>query len=429
MNDHAVARNTAWILGCRILHALAQLAVGMVTARYLGPEDYGLIHFAASVTAFGVPVMQLGFQSTLVQEYVEKRAPEEELLGTALVLNLISGALCALLVTGAVMAAGDRQRTVICGLYSLSLVFRALELVGLRFQAGLQAKHSSLAALWGYLAVSAFRIWLLAAGKGTAWFALSHSVEFAVAGAVLLIRCRRSGMGRLRFRWKTAGLLLSRSRHYIPAALLVTCFQNIDRVLLTALQGETANGLYTCAVTCANLTGFVFYALVDSLRPVILKSAPGPDFRRHMAGLYGLMLWLGLCQSGAFSLLAGPVVGLLYGEAYRAAVPVLRILCWGTAFSMMGAARDVWLLAAGKHGLLWRINLCGALASLVLNALLIPALGPEGAAAASVLTQVVTNFLLGFWMPGMGENQALLLRGLNVRETLAWARGIFWRRS
>lgn len=425
MKKHAVVQNAAWILGCRLAHGLLQLLIGTLTARYLGPEDYGLIHYAASVTAFAVPVMQLGLSATLVREYVESPRQEEEILGTALVLNLLSGLFCAGSVTVFCCLAGDRDRTLVCALYSISLIFQATELVQYRFQAGLQSRYSAPAALWGYLAVSVYRIWLLATGRSTAWFALSHSLEFAVGGGILLWQCRRTGLTKLHFSRQRARALLSRSRHYISAALLVTCFQNIDHVMLTLVSGEAANGQYTCAVTCANLTGFVFYALVDSLRPVILACRDEPKrFSDTMAGLYGLMIWLGLGQSLAFTLTARPLVWLLYGPAYAQGAKVLQILVWNTAFSMMGAARNVWLLAREKHSLLWRINLTGALASLGLNALLIPRLGPSGAAAASVLTQIITNFLVGWLIPAMKENQLLLMKGLDIRSLLHLANAL-----
>lgn len=410
----AAVQNAKWILGGRILHALLQLFIGTLTARYLGPSDYGLVHFAASVTAFAVPVMQLGLQSTLVQEYVEAPDREGEIMGTALVLTLLSGAACAVGVTAFSLAAvGKRETVTVCALYSLSLLFQSLDLLQCRFQAGLLSKYSAAASLLGYLAASIYRLWLLASGKSAAWFALSHSVEFGCTGAVLLIQCRRTGITRLVFRRERAGKLLARSRHYIPAALLVTCFQNTDHVLLKLLSGDGANGLYTCAVTCATVTGFVFYAIVDSLRPVILESRGDREaFSANMAGLYSILNLLSLGQSAAFTLLAGPIVGLLYGGEYAAAVPVLRILTWNTAFSMMGAARNVWLLAREKHRLLWRINLWGAVCSLALNGLLIPRWGAAGAAVASVVTQFFTNVLVGFRMPGMQENQQLLLRGL-----------------
>ena len=126
-----------------------------------------------------------------------------------------------------------------------------------------------------------------------------------------------------------------------------------------------------------------------------------------------VMIWLSLAQSVAFTLLARPIVRILYGTEYLAAVPVLQILVWHTAFSYMGSVRNIWILGEGKHDRLWRINLSGALVNILLNGLLIPIWGAKGAAAASVLTQIFTNFLLGFLMREIRPNNRLVLKGLN----------------
>ena len=70
MFKNKTVQNAKWIIGCKIVQSLLQLVVGMLSARYLGPSNYGLISYAASVVAFMVPVMQLGMSATLVQEYL-----------------------------------------------------------------------------------------------------------------------------------------------------------------------------------------------------------------------------------------------------------------------------------------------------------------------------------------------------------------------
>ena len=79
----------------------------------------------------------------------------------------------------------------------------------------------------------------------------------------------------------------------------------------------------------------------------------------------------------------------------------------------LGSVRNIWILGEGKHDRLWRINLSGALVNILLNGLLIPIWGAKGAAAASVLTQIFTNFLLGFLMREIRPNNRLVLKGLN----------------
>ena len=76
MKQKQVFNNAKWIIVCKIAQSLIQLIVGMLCARYLGPSNYGLINYAASIVAFVLPIMRLGFDSTLVRELIEN--PENE---------------------------------------------------------------------------------------------------------------------------------------------------------------------------------------------------------------------------------------------------------------------------------------------------------------------------------------------------------------
>ena len=76
MQTNKVIKNATWIVVCRVIQAVLSLVVSMLTARYLGPSNYGIINYAAAVVAFVVPIMQLGFRNTLVNEFVKR--PEKE---------------------------------------------------------------------------------------------------------------------------------------------------------------------------------------------------------------------------------------------------------------------------------------------------------------------------------------------------------------
>ena len=184
MNNRRIINNTIWIVGCKIFRAPLGMLVTMLSARYLGPSGYGLISYAASIVTFVVPVMQLGMRSTLVQEYVATPQREGQIMGTSLVLNLISGVACMIgIFTFALFSsAGDAVTVLVCALYSTQLLFQAMEALQCWFQARLLSKYASLAMLGAYVAVSAYKIWLLATGKSVYWFALSHSVEYAIVG-------------------------------------------------------------------------------------------------------------------------------------------------------------------------------------------------------------------------------------------------------
>ena len=422
MNYNKVFRNAKWMIGCRIVQSLIQLVVGMLTARYLGPSNYGLINYASAVVAFAIPVMQLGLQSTLVQEYVDRPGEEGQTMGTSLVMNMVSAAACIIGVAAFAMVAnhGEPETILVCVLYSVSLLFQSVEMLQYWFQAKLLSKYSSLAMLGSYLVVSAYKIYLLVTGKGVYWFALTHAVEYFATGGLLLLAYRWKGTRKLSFSMAAAKRMFAKSRHYIAAMLMVVVYSSTGNVMLKLMISETENGFYTAAVTCTCITIFVFNAIIDTARPVVLESRQKSHeaFEKNVSRVYAIVTYLSLAQSVFFTVFAKILIRILYGESYLPAVPVLQILVWNTIFSYMGYVRNIWILGEEKHNVLFAINLSGAVANLLLNFCLIPVWGARGAALATVLTQVITNFVMGFILEPIHRHNRLLLKGLDPRLLL-----------
>lgn len=420
--NHKVIKNASWIIACRVVQSVLMLIVSMLTARYLGPSNFGLISYAASVVAFVTPLMQLGLSNILVQETVQNPGQEGRIFGTAVVMSLCSSAVCILGVVSFAFIAngGQRQTVTVCALYSLVLVFQAVELIQYWFQAKYLSKYFSVVSLCTYGAVSAYKIWLLASGKSVVWFAVSTALDAMLIDGALLVIYRRLGGQKLCFDWNTAKRMFSRSKYYIVSGMMVTVFAQTDKIMLTLMIGETANGFYSAAVSCAGMTSFVFVAIIDSMRPAIFESRnqPGDGFQKNMTLLYSIIIFLALGQSLGMTVLAKPIIYILYGADYAPAVTALGIVVWYTTFSYMGAVRNIWILANEQQRYLWVINLSGASANVVLNALLIPHWGVNGAAVASLVTQIFTNFVLGFLLRPIRANNALILKAMDVRMVI-----------
>lgn len=418
MNYGKVFNNAKWIVICKILQSLLQLAVGMLSARFLGPSNYGLIKYAASVVAFAMPLMRLGLDATLVHELVEHPEKEGEIIGTSLLMNFASGLVCVggVFAFSNIMNSGEKETIIVCLLYSLSLVFAALEMMQYWFQSKLMSKQSSLVMLGVYFVVSAYKIFLLATEKSVYWFAVSNSLEFGFVAVLLIVLYFKNG-GHFNFSLKTGMEMLKKSRHFIVSSMMVVIIQNTDHVMLTEIAGKVENGYYSAAITCTVIAQFVFTAIIDSFRPVILenKKENSPEYKLNISRLYNITIYLALAQSVIFTLFAELIVNVLYGADYVATVPVLRILIWYFIFSVMGVVRNVWILAEQKQKYLWFINLSGVLLNIVLNAILIPRFGACGAAVASLATQFFANFVFGFIFKPIRENNRLLVAALNPK--------------
>ena len=175
-----VAKNATWIIACRVIQAVFALIINMLTARYLGPSNFGLITYASSLVAFVVPVMNLGFSAILVQEVVNNPEREGKTLGTSLLLSLCSSVLCIIGVLAfAFIANHDEPVTImVCLLYSFILIFQALDLMQYWFQAKFLSKYTSIVSLCAYLIVSAYKIYLLVTAKSVYWIAISNAFDY-----------------------------------------------------------------------------------------------------------------------------------------------------------------------------------------------------------------------------------------------------------
>ena len=419
MAKNNVIHNAKWIIGCKILQAFLNLVIGMLSARYLGPSDYGLINYAASLVAFVVPIMQLGLRSTLVREIIVAPEKEGEILGTAVIMNMVSAVACvAMVISFSAVANFNEPRTIlVCALYSTLLFFQAIEIMQYWFQAKLKSKYPSLAMLGGYVVASVYKLYLLITRKSVFWFVVTHTIESAIIAVALLVIYRRIGEQRLTCSRTMASELFSKSKYYIISSLMVKVFQNTDHIMIKLMIDDVANGYYTAAVTCAGVCTFVFAAIIDSARPVILESRQVSTevFEKKLVKLYSIIIYAALLQSVAFTVLAKPIMLILYGSDYSAAIPVLRIVVWYSAFSYMGTVRNIWILSEGKQHVLWIVNLSGAVMNVILNGCLIPVMGASGAALASVLTQFFTNYVVSYFIKEIRFTNTFVHRALNLR--------------
>ena len=221
---NSTTKNAAWIISCKIVQSLLGMVVSMLSARYLGPSNYGLISYAASIAAFVLPIVQLGFRSTLVSEVIDHPDREGEIVGTALFFNMLSSIACIVGVLGFVYVAnpGEPVTFIVCALYSISLLAQALEMICYWFQAKMISQYTSLTGLAAYIIVTIYKIYLLIAEKNVYWFAISYVLDYFIIAIVLIFFYYRLSNQRLKVSFQRFRKMFARSKYFIVSSLMVT---------------------------------------------------------------------------------------------------------------------------------------------------------------------------------------------------------------
>ena len=213
----ATIQNAGWMIFGRIGQMVISLVVGVLTARYLGPANYGLINYAAAYTAFFMSFCTLGINSVLVKELVDHPEEEGVILGSSMLMQAISSFLsvCLILSIVYVVDAGEKTTIAVTALYSLSLLVRVFELINYWFQSKLQSKVTAVVLLAAYLVTSVYKVILLVLHKGVEWFACASALDYLCVGILLLVCYHKHGGGRLAFSKTTAQRILKKSVHFI----------------------------------------------------------------------------------------------------------------------------------------------------------------------------------------------------------------------
>ena len=421
--------NAAWIIICKAIQSLLNFFITILSALYLGPSNYGIIAYVSSVIAFITPIAQLGFNSVLVQEIINEPNKDGEILGSTLMTSTFSSIICIFIsiISVSILNHGERDTIIVTAIYSLSMLFQSLEMVQYWFQAKLLSKYTSIVSLIAYVIVSIYKVFLLVTHKNVYWFALAYSIDSAFISIALICIYKKKCRNFFTCSFKRIKSIWNNSKHYIIPGLMVTVFTQTDRIMLKLLLDSSSAGYYSAAVTCAGITGFVINAVVDSARPVIFENIKinKAKFEKSVINLYSVSIYFCLIQSAVTTLFAEFIINLVYGPEYEAAISALKIVTWYVTFACIGTIRNIWMLAEGKQKYLVGVNLFGGISNVVLNSLLIPVWGINGAAFASLLSQSLTNVGMGFIITPIKRNNILMIKALNPKYIINLYKSVF----
>ncbi len=414
-----VVKNASWIIGGRIVHMLCAFVVSLLTARYLGPGNYGLINYATAYTTFFYSICTLGINSILVKAIIDEPEHEGETLGTSIVLQGIASLLSSLMIIGIVrLIDGKEELTVIVtALCTIGLLFRIIEVLRYWFQAHLCSKYTVITTTVAYLLTSVYRIILLIQSADVKWFALATSIDYLAEAAFLYIFYKSNNGPKLHFTKGRVVKLLKMGTPFILAGLMVSIYGNTDKLMLKQMLNEEAVGYYSTATSLCNVWVFLLSAIIDSMYPVIMEARKTSiqKYEKQNKLLYAIVFYISVFVSLMFVVFAKPTISLLYGEVYLPTVGPLRISTWYVAFSYLGVARNAWIVSENQQKYIAPIYVCAAITNVILNYAFIPIWGASGAAVASLLTQITTIFIWPLLIKTMRPNAKLMLDAILLR--------------
>lgn len=408
-------KNAGWIIGEQIFQMAISLIVGVLTARYLGPSNYGALNYTASFVTFALSVATLGMEGVVIKKMIVRPDDEGVYLGSCMLFRLLSSVLSsiAIFIIVAALNPEDHLKWMLVFLQSFQLIFRSIQILDSWFQRHLKSRYVSIGKMVACLIVSGYKVFLLVTQKSIIWFAFSNSLTDIVIAIMLYIFYRSEHGQKLKID-KAKGIeVLSESYHFILSGLMSATYSQMDRIMIGSMMSDYDVGLYTTATAICGMWLFVPNAIINSFRPKILelkKEGNEERYERRLEQLYSFIIWLCIFVSIAVCVLGNFVIRILYGEEYIGAGPTLRIAIWYETFAMIGTARGIWILCEDKNKYVKYYLGIGAAVNLVLNYVMIPIWGINGAAVATLITQIVTSLIAPMMFKETRHHTLIVLR-------------------
>jgi O-antigen/teichoic acid export membrane protein len=407
--------NTGWLFGDQILRMAVGLLVGVWIARYLGPEQFGLLNYAMAFVALFGAIASLGLNGIVVRDLVKMPEDANTILGTAFLLQFVGGFLAFGLVLFAIGFArpDDSLSKLMVAVLGFVMVFKSTEVVKYWFESQVKSKYTVWIENGAFLLFAAVKVALIlgeASLMAFVWAAFAEGVLVA-AGLLGIYAWRGGKLNNWRPHFIRAKILLKDSWPLILSGLAVMVYMRIDQIMLGQMLGDEAVGIYSAALRISEVWYFIPTAIVASVFPSIIEAKKQSEslYYQRLQKLYDLVVFLALAVAVPMTFLSKWLIGLFFGDNYWEAGDVLALHIWTGLFVSMGVASSRWYLIENLQMLAFTRTLIGAFVNILANLLLIPKFGVQGAAIGTLLSQAAAAYLFDFLHPK--------------------TRGVFWMKS
>ncbi|WP_425956192.1 oligosaccharide flippase family protein [Xylanimonas sp. McL0601] len=315
-------RAAAWSGVSTIVLRAGGFAVGIVLARVLGPEQFGVYAVALTVQAVLMAVADLGLSAELIRSADhERRAPTVATLG--LVTGTILAAATVLASRPLAEALGAPDAAPAVAVLGVTLALGGAGVVPLaELQRSFNQRALFIVAIADFVVSTSVTLGLVTLGWGALAIAVGRLAAQVVATVLQFVLARVRPVFRV-----DRSLLRPILAFGLPVAganVLSWALLNIDNVVLARVAGATTLGFYVLAF---NISNWPMSVLSQMLRSVALPYfSQAGDARGALNRLVGVAWAFSLPAGITIAVLARPIVEMVYGEAWLAAVPALAAL-------------------------------------------------------------------------------------------------------
>ena len=282
-------------------------------------------------------------------------------------------------------------------IFTIELIFMSMTtfLNGV-FQAFEKVKYQAIGAILNSSFLLIGILITLGFDLGVISIALAYTIAYSIYFSYMFLAYTKT-FGRTNLEMDTDFIkqVITKSIPFGLTNFFYSIYFSIDIVMLSYLTGDYATGLYKSAYNIINVFTTFFVVYQSVIFPVMSKffkeSQNLIKISYELSVKYLLLIIIPLSVGIFFY--ARPIVDLIYSNQYSLASAPVRILIWTVSFLFVNGAAAVLLNSIDKEKTVTKIYIIAAIFNVCLNLILIPRFSYEGAAIATVLSEIFITII------------------------------------
>lgn len=424
-----IVSNVTWSLGGKIVNMASALFVGILVARYLGPENYGIMNYVISYVAIFTVFATFGLDNIEIRELSRQNDKKNTILGTCFSLRLLFAILAYLgIVCSLFIYKTDRFTSLMILAYGLTLFTGTGNILRNYFTSIVQNKYIVKSEIFRTFIGAGIKIMLLLIKAPLEYFIYAQIFDTVLVASGYYISYKAIvGSVRLwRFDKTIVGFILKESFPLVLSGAAVIIYQRIDQVMIGNMLNKAEVGYFATAGKFVDLIVFLPTVLVQTVTPMLIrvKKKHPETYEAKKRTFVSITTWTALLIALIVSLLSYWLIMYTYGIKYALAIPVLQIMAFKAVGMALSASAGQIIILEGIQRWAFIRNIIGCFICIFLNYLLIPQFGIIGSAAVTIITVLFTGCLANIFIPPYHEIMKIQLYAI----FLGWKEFSYFKR-
>ncbi|MCO4799521.1 MAG: flippase [Colwelliaceae bacterium] len=405
--------NSAWLLSEYALRVVSAIFVTVYVARYIGPESFGILTYALAIVSIFMAISRLGMDSILVRELAKKTEKIPIMLGTAFWLMFTAAILSLAVLFGVVhLIEPDTTIRLYIWIIASGIVFQTIYVVDYSFQSQVKAKYSSIAKSLALVTSSLLKIYFVNLEVELSMVVVAFALDFVLIAIFLLIThvLTKQSLFFTQFDKSLFKPLLKSAWPMMLSALAIVLYMRVDQIMIKNMLGAHELGLYSAGTRIYEGWIMIFSIISVSLLPMIvkLKDSSLEHYEKRLSQLFTLLFWMAMFGAVFATLYGEEIIYLAFGDEFTQAKTVFVLVMWSASFAAIGSLTARYLVVEGMEKKIALRTIVALIVNVLLNFILIPLYGIDGAAIATLIAIIIGNYLINYF-----DNELAQLRRIN----------------